>query len=31
MASRGGGARPTGTDGTDFAHRQKVASQYSVR
>ena len=30
MASREG-ARPTGTDGTDFMHRQKVASQYAKR
>lgn len=31
MASRGGGTRPSGTDGTDFKHREKVASQYAIR
>ncbi len=31
MASRGGGARPSGTDGTDFKHREKVATRYTVR
>ena len=30
MASRGGGVRPVGTDGNDFMHRQRIASQYSV-
>jgi hypothetical protein len=30
MASRGG-PRPTGTDGNDFMHREKVASQYAIR
>lgn len=30
MATRGGGARPTGTDGTDFTHREKVASRYET-
>lgn len=30
MASKGG---PTalGTDGTDFAHRQRIAAQYQIR
>ncbi len=31
MASRGGGSRPVGTDGNDFMHREKVASQYEIR
>ena len=30
MAARGGGVRPTGTDGNDFSHREKVASQYTI-
>ena len=31
MASREGGARPAGTDGNDFKHREKVASHYAIR
>lgn len=31
MASRDGGKRPVGTDGNDFMHRQKIASQYEIR
>lgn len=31
MASRDGGKRPVGTDGNDFMHRQKIASQYETR
>lgn len=31
MASRDGGARPQGTDGNDFMHRQKIASNYTIR
>ena len=30
MASRGG-SRPTGTDGNDYLHREKVASRYEQR
>ncbi|CAF0977886.1 unnamed protein product [Brachionus calyciflorus] len=30
MASRGGTSRPVGTDGTDYMHREKVASQYAI-
>ena len=30
MASRGG-QRAAGTDGTDFMHRERIASHYSVR
>lgn len=30
MASKGGPVVP-GTDGTDFAHRQRVAAQYQIR
>lgn len=31
MASRDGGKRPVGTDGNDFMHRQRVATQYETR
>ena len=33
MASRGGGgvSRPSGTDGNDYLHREKVASRYEQR
>lgn len=31
MASRGGGQRPVGTDGGDYLHRQRVATQYETR
>lgn len=31
MASRSGNSRPSGTDGNDYMHREKVASEYEIR